>query len=135
MLVAVVPLGFVSAFDKIAINGTSPQNAIFALFFENIVVVFGMLPYLFFKRKDVFSQISMNKWPLLSLGVLAAISTYLGFTSIGGGNVGIVSALFRTQIFFALLFSFLFFKDKPKFETIIGSIVMILGVVLIKIGL
>ena len=135
MLISVVTLGFVNAFDKIAIKGTDPQNTIFALFFENIVIVFGMLPYFIPKLKDVFSQISMNKWPLLSLGVLAAISNSLGFISIGNGNVGIVSALFRTQIFFALLFSFLLFKDKPKFETIIGSIIMISGVVLIKIGL
>ena len=69
------------------------------------------------------------------LGVLSAVGNGLGFVSIGGGNVGIVSAIFRTQIFFALLFGFLFFKDKPKFETIVGSIIMILGVVIIKIGL
>jgi uncharacterized membrane protein len=59
----------------------------------------------------------------------------LGFVSIGGGNVGIVTALFRSQVFFALLFSFIFFKDKPKLETIIGSLILIFGVVLVKIGL
>jgi len=133
MLISVATLGFVSVFDKIAIKGTNPQNEIFALFSENILIIFCMLPYFFPKRKEVFSQISTNKGPLLLLGILAAISNGLGFVSIAGGNVGIVTAIFRTQIFFALLFGFLFFKDKPKAETIVGTLLMIAGLVAIKL--
>jgi len=135
MLVSVITIGFVSVFDKIAINGTTPKNIIFTLFFENMVIIIGLLPYLFVRRKDVISQVSINKWALLGLGILFALSNILGFISIGDGSVSIVSALFRTQVFFALLFSFIFFKDKPKLETIIGSLILILGVVLVKFGL
>jgi len=105
MLISVAILGLVSAFDKIAIKGTNPQNTIFTLLIENIIIILGMSPYLFSKRKDVISEISTNKSPLLILGVLAAASNGLSFVAIGGGNVGIVSAIFRSQIFFALLFS------------------------------
>lgn len=41
----------------------------------------------------------------------------------------------KTQVLFVLLFSYLTFKDKPRLETLIGSAIMIAGVVLIKIGL
>ncbi|MFA7244189.1 MAG: EamA family transporter [Patescibacteria group bacterium] len=135
MLISVIALGFVSVFDKIAILGTFPKNVIFTLFIENMVIIIGLLPYLFARRSAVISQISMNIWVLLALGVLFAMGNILGFVSIGGGNVGIVTALFRSQVFFALLFSFIFFKDKPKLETIIGSLILIFGVVLVKIGL
>jgi len=133
MLISVSTLGFVSAFDKIAIKGTSPQNEIFTLFFENVLIVVGMFPYFLSKWKSVASQISISKWPLLLLGLLSAASNGLGVLSIGGGNVGIVAAVLRTQIFFALLFGFIFFKDKPKLETIIGTLLMILGLVAIKL--
>lgn len=133
MLVSVAILGSVSVFDKIGINGTYPQNAIFVLLCEDILIVFGMLPYIFLKYKNVASQLFTNKWPLLGLGVLGAIGNGLSFISIGEGNVGIVSVIFRTQIFFALLFSFIFFKDRPKLETVLGTIVMIAGLVLIKL--
>jgi len=135
MLISVIAIGFVSVFDKIAILGTSPKNIIFTLFFENIVIIIGLLPYLLSRRNDVISQISLNRGALLTLGILFTLGNVLGFVSIGGGSVSIATALFRTQVFFALLFSFIFFKDKPKLETIIGSLILILGVVLVKIGL
>jgi len=135
MLISVITIGFVSVFDKIAITGTTPKNTIFTLFFENVVIIIGLLPYLFTRRKDVISQVALNKWALLTLGMIFAVGNILGFVSIGNGSVSIVSALFRTQVFFALLFSFIFFKDKPKLETIIGSLILVLGVVLVKIGL
>ncbi len=132
MLISVAVLGFVSAFDKIAIGGTNPQNTIFALFIENVIIIFGMLPYLFFKRKNLALEIFTNKSSLLLLGIFAAISNSLGFIAIGSGNVGIISAIFRTQILFALLFSFFMFKDKPKLETIFGTMLMIAGLIIIK---
>jgi drug/metabolite transporter (DMT)-like permease len=133
MLLSVAVLGSVSVFDKIGINGTDPQNAIFVLLCEDIIIVFGMLPYIIFKYKKVAPQIFANKWPLFGLGVLGAMGNGLSFISIGGGNVGIVSAIFRAQIFFALLFSFIFFKDKPKLEIILGTLIMIAGLVVVKL--
>lgn len=58
----------------------------------------------------------------------------LGFSALGGGDVGLVATILKTQVLFVLLFSYIAFKDKPKLETLIGSLVMITGVVLIKIG-
>jgi uncharacterized membrane protein len=62
------------------------------------------------------------------------MSTILAFSAVGGGSVGLVATILKTQILLVLLFSYLAFKDKPKPETLIGSIIMILGVVLIKVG-
>ena len=59
----------------------------------------------------------------------------LGFSAIGGGSIGLVATILKTEVLFVLLFSYIAFKDKPKFETLMGSVVMIAGVVLIKIGL
>lgn len=70
----------------------------------------------------------------LLLGLLNAISTILAFSAVGGGSVGLVATILKTQILLVLLFSYIAFKDKPKLETLIGSAIMIAGVVLIKIG-
>ena len=61
------------------------------------------------------------------------MSNILAFIALQNGNPGLVASVFRTQVFFVLLFSFIFFKDKPKTETIIGSIIMIAGLVVIKL--
>jgi len=38
------------------------------------------------------------------------------------------------EIFFILLLGYFFFKDRPKLETIAGTLIMIVGLALVKIG-
>jgi uncharacterized membrane protein len=135
MIFSVLIGSVVVVFDKLAINNTLPKNTTFVLLVENILVIIGLLPILFLRNKNFVREIFDNKKLFIVLGVLNAFSTILAFLAVGGGSVGIVSTILKVQLLFVLLFSFLFFKDKPKLETIIGSLIMILGVVLIKIGL
>ena len=135
MIFSVLIDSVVIVFDKLAINNTLPKNTTFVLLIENILVIVGLLPILFFKNKNFTREIFDNKKLFIILGVLNAFSTILAFSAVGGGSVGIVSTILKAQLLFVLLFSFLFFKDRPKLETIIGSVIMIVGVVLIKIGL
>lgn len=135
MIISVVVSSAVIVFDKLAINNTLPKDTTFVLFIENILVVLGLLPVIYFRQKNFTREIFDNKNLFIIIGVLNALSTMLAFAVTGGGSVGIFSAILKTQLLFVLLFSFIFFKDKPKFETIAGSLIMILGVVLIKIGL
>ncbi len=135
MLFSVFGESIVLIFDKLAINNTSPKTPTFVLLIENILVIISLLPIIYLKNKNFAREIIDNKKLFIILGVLNAFSTILAFSAVGGGSVGIVSAIFKLQLLFVLLFSFIFFKDKPKFETIVGSVIMISGVVLIKIGL
>jgi drug/metabolite transporter (DMT)-like permease len=135
MLLSIVIDSVVIIFDKFAINNTTPQNTTFVLLFENILVIIGLLPILYFRNKSFLRELSYNKKILVILGILNAVATILAFTAVGGGNVSIVSTILKAQLLFVLLFSYIFFKDKPNTETIIGSIIMLIGVVLIKIGL
>ncbi|MDO8513411.1 MAG: DMT family transporter [bacterium] len=134
MIVSALADSVVVIFDKLAINNTIPQNTNFVLLIQNVLTVLIFLPVLKLRNKNFKTEIYSNKKLFIILGVLSAISTILAFSAIGGGNVALVTTIFRSQLLFVLLFSFFFFKDKPKLETIIGSMVMILGVVLIKIG-
>ena len=112
-----------------------PKNTTFTLFIENLMVIFGLLPLLYMRNKNFYQQITGNTKLFLLLGALNALSTILAFQAVGGGSVGLVATILKTEVLFVLLFSYIAFKDKPKFETLMGSVVMIAGVVLIKIGL
>ena len=135
MMVSVLTNSVVIVFDKLAINNTLPQNTTFTLFIENLMVIFGLLPLLYVRNKKFYRQITSNTKLFLLLGILNAFSTILAFWAVGGGNVGLVATVLKTQVLFVLLFSYITFKDKPKLETLIGSVVMIAGVIFIKIGL
>jgi transporter family protein len=134
MIISVLIGSVVIVFDKLAINNTFPKNTTFTLLIENLCIIFGLLPILFTRIQDFPRQIISNSKLFLLLGLLDATSTILAFSAIGGGNVGLVATILKTQILLVLLFSYIFFKDKPKIETLAGSIIVILGVALIKIG-
>ena len=134
MMFSVLTNSVVIVFDKLAINNTFPQNTTFTLLIENIMVIIGLLPILYFKNSNFIQQITSNSKLFLLLGLLNAVSTILAFSAVGGGNVGLVATILKAQILFVLLFSYIAFKDRPKLETLIGSAIMIIGVVLIKIG-
>jgi uncharacterized membrane protein len=134
MIVSVLIGSIVIVFDKLAINNTLPQNTTFTLLIENLMVIFGLLPVLYIRNKNFYQQVTSNTKLFLLLGLLNAVSTILAFSAVGGGNVGLVATILKTQILLVLLFSYMTFKDKPKLETIVGSVIMILGVILIKVG-
>jgi bacterial/archaeal transporter family protein len=134
MILSVLIDSIVIIFDKIAINNTIPKNTTFVLLVENLLVIFGLLPILYLRNKSFHQEILINKKLFLLVGLLNAISTILAFSAVGGGNVGFVATILKTQMLLVLFLSLLFFKNRPKKETVIGSVVMILGVILIKVG-
>lgn len=135
ILISTVFSGLIIFFDKVAIENTSPQNPVFTLIFENTIMIFGLIPFLFIGKETKLGNLKPKFNFLLLIGFAGAISYGLGIMATGlAGNIGYVSALFRTQIIFVLLFSWFFFKDKPKKEVWIGTIIALLGVALIKIG-
>lgn len=134
MLLAILIDSVIIIFDKIAIKNTFPQNTTFTLLIENIVIIFGLLPFLYFRDRNFLDQMFNNTKLFILLGLLNAVATILAFSAVGEGNVSLVKTLMQTEILFVLLLSLFFFKDKPKRETVIGSIIMIVGVLLIKIS-
>jgi len=134
MIASVVFGSVVSVFDKLAIINTFPENSMFALLVEDLVIMVMLAPYILYKKQESFPELRLNARILLVLGVLGAISNILAFIAIGDGNPGLVATVFRTQIFFTLFFSAVYFKDIPKGETIFGSLIMLLGLAVLKLG-
>jgi uncharacterized membrane protein len=54
------------------------------------------------------------------------------FSSFVAGPVALTVAIMNLNTALIFLFSYLFFKDKPTRYTIAGTVLMILGVILIK---
>jgi transporter family protein len=133
MLVAILLDSVVTVFDKIAITHTLPISAVFVLLVENILTIILLIPVLRIRETAILRTLRAHWHLLLALGLLEALTTILGFTAIGGGDVALVLTLFRIKILFVLVFGYLFLGDKPKKQTVIGSLVMVVGVVVIKL--
>jgi drug/metabolite transporter (DMT)-like permease len=134
MLIAII-IGSISAiFDKVAMKNTYPTNSTYVLFIENLFIGIGLLPILYRQDKNFLKPVVKHYKSLLLLGTLLGSASIFVFKAMSVTNIAFALTIVRTQILFVLLFSWLFFGDKPKKEVIFGSMIMILGVVLIKLG-
>lgn len=134
MLFSVVTIGLVSVFDKLSINHTFPKNSSFTLMIQNFITVFLLSPWVIKNKQKYLPQIRDNIRPILLLGMLGAMSNLLILYALGAGEAGLVTSTYRIQVFFVLLFSAIIYKDKPKMETIIGTIIMLAGLLILKIS-
>ena len=128
-------LGGLSAiFDKLAIASLPSNNPAFVLLVENIFMSSFLFLLLCVRRYDVMKQLKKYGWILLLMSIVYALGGIFTFSAFRYGAIALASAVKKTQILWVLLFGILFFKEKPTKYTWIASVIMILGIVLMKIA-
>jgi uncharacterized membrane protein len=128
MLLVALIWSFSSNIDKIGIQNSSP---IFWVITTRILIASLMLIVVFFKSKDKIYQISKNYKSLLPIGLIISLILITQMIAISLTLVSYVIAIKRTSIIFSVIFGFLIFKEKGIKERLIGSIIMVFGVLLI----
>jgi len=133
-LIAMIIMTFTTVFDKTGLINMKPTNQSFLLLVENILTT--ILIGIYMTKKDIkwISNLKENFWPLFFNGVtytLVAIFFIYGITT---GALALVSGVKKIEVFFVLIFGLIFLNDKPKRGVWIGSLIMLLGVALIKLG-
>lgn len=123
-----------SIFDKIGINNTQPTSPIFVLCIENICMSIFLSIYIWRKQRSWLRDIRQNIIAISINSVIFQVMSLLILFAFSGGPVALVMGIKRLQIFFILLLSYFFFKDKPGKHVWIASFIMALGVLLIKLG-
>jgi len=118
-------------FEKIAIRHTSPNNPPFASLIGGIITI----PiYIFLVRKDLKKiplQITINFRDFLLLGALGAVGQFIAFMAINLASLGFVTAVFKLSIIFNVVLGWMFFGEKNIKERLLGSVVMLGGVILL----
>jgi len=70
------------------------------------------------------------KWLLLG-GVLGGVGITLAFLAFSLGSLGAVTALFKLSMIFVPILGWLFFKEHNIRQRIVGSVIMLVGVILL----
>jgi uncharacterized membrane protein len=92
-----------------------------------------MLFIVLFKAKNKISQISKNYKLLIPIGLFIALTMITQMIAINMALVAYVIAIKRTSIILSVIFGFLIFKEKGIKERLIGTIIMVLGAILIML--
>ncbi len=133
-ILAVVLSSLSGIFDKIGLKGTDPENPALALLSESLFMTVFLTFHLIRTEEGWVGELKKNFGSLLLISLIYTLSSYLIFSSFLGGPVALVSTVKRLQVFFILLLSYLFLKDKPPKHAWLATAIMVAGVLLIKLA-
>jgi uncharacterized membrane protein len=126
LLWAITPL-----FEKTAIQHTNPESPRFAAFVATTLLTFILTPTVITRGKSAINKLSLHRRDLVFAGLIAGIAPVLGYTALSLGFVGYVTTLFKLSTLMTVMWSFLFLKERGVTQRLPGSLVMVIGAILI----
>lgn len=133
-LIAMLMMTITTVFDKTGLINIKPTNQSFLLLIENIMTTVLIGVYMTKKDKKWVWDLIENFWPLFLNGIAYMILSLLFLYGITTGALALVSGVKKLEVFFVLILGWFLFGDKPKRGVWMGSLIMLLGVILIKFG-
>lgn len=117
--------------QKTAIFHTQPQVPPFASLagFLGTNLIFGGLSLKF--SQPYFGKIKKFISLILAAGIISAFAQAATFIAFSSTNLGLATAVFKTSIFFSVLWGWLFFKEFNIKSRLMGSAVMLLGIMML----
>jgi uncharacterized membrane protein len=123
--------GITPVFEKTAIQHTFPENPTAAAFGALLALTLMLFPIMLFQSREPARQLKLHWRGFVALGVIGGIAPLFGYAAFSLGLIGYVSALFKLSSVFALLWAFLFLREKDVPRRLPGAVLMILGAILI----
>ncbi|MDY6896746.1 MAG: EamA family transporter [Cyanobacteriota bacterium] len=117
--------------DKIGVQNSSP--ILWTITAHLSVAVF-ILPIVFWKSKINIQNIKSNFRNLILIGLINTLAILCQMSALQLALVSFVIAVKRTSALFNVLWGWLIFKEQGIKERIVGSMIMILGVVVITLS-
>lgn len=130
MLLVAFIWSITSNMDKMGIQNSSP---LFWLISVNTFITITMLPILTLYAKKPVKQISLNWKILIAIGIFNALTLVFQMMAYNLTLVAYVISIKRSSIIISVILGALLFKEKGLEERLAGTILMILGVLLITL--
>jgi uncharacterized membrane protein len=125
--------GITPVFEKTAIQHTFPENPTAAAFGALLALTLILFPIMLSRADHPFRQMRVRSRGFIALGIIGGIAPLFGYAAFSLGLVGYVSAMFKMSSVFALLWAFLFLREKDVARRLPGALVMVIGAILIAI--
>lgn len=131
MLVVAFIWSITSNFEKIGVQNSSP---IFWAVVFNTTAAIIMFPIMFYKSRDRIKEIQRNIKQLVPVGFSSGLSYIFQMMAINLALVPYVISVKRLSIIITVIFAYFLFKEKGFKERLTGTIIMVLGVILIALA-
>lgn len=114
-------------------TGILSSNVIFFTTLVYAIISLVMLPLFYFKLKEKIKEIKINFKKLLLLGISSGFAVLLAAYAMLTAIVPYVISLKRSSVIFAIFFGYFMFKEKNIKDVMIGTVIMLIGGVLITL--
>ncbi|OGH36295.1 MAG: hypothetical protein A3B43_01805, partial [Candidatus Levybacteria bacterium RIFCSPLOWO2_01_FULL_38_120] len=128
-LLATLMWSITPIFQKQAIFETSPRVPLYASFWGLIFVTIFTSLIVLPKALKEFSFVKNNISKILLYASGSSLAQLAAYTAFSLAFVGYTTAVFRTSALFIVIFGGIFLKEKRFKERLLGTLVMILGVI------
>ncbi len=125
--------GLTPIFEKIAIQHTIPENPPMVAFVTTLLTVVLLIPALWRRATDLLDQLRRHRRLFGAAGLISGVAPLFGFSAIALGYVGYVTALFKLGAVFTVVWGALLLKEPRLRERLPGTVVMVIGGLLIAI--
>lgn len=116
---------------SLALDNVTPKSQFFVGFVTQTVMVFYSMPYRSLQSvRKALSTTRLIRFFCFSACIVAA-QQFTELTAYSKGNAGAVSAIFKLQVFFTMLWAWIVIKEPQAKGRFIGGSIMALGAVLI----
>jgi len=119
-----------SNIDKVGIQNSSVVLWAVAI---HIFIIITMVPLVWFTSRSSMHQLVKHRNMLFSLGLINALKYFFQLAALQFTLVVYVISIKRTSAILCVIFGALIFKEKGLKERLTGSVIMVLGVLLITL--
>ncbi len=125
--------GITPVFEKTAIQHTFPQNPTAAAFGALLALTLILFLLMLSHVRNPFKQVRARLRGFVALGAIGGIAPLFGYAAFSLGLVGYVATLFKMSSVFALLWAFIFLREKDVPRRLPGALIMVVGAILIAV--
>jgi len=130
MLAVPIITGIASNIDKVGVRHSS---AVFWVITSHVFCVIVMIPLVLWKSRSAMTQLKKNVLILSGVGVFSGLSLLFQMIAINLTLVSYVISVKRSTILFAVMFGYLFFKEKDIRSRLLGALLMLAGILVITL--
>jgi len=130
MLIVAFLWSITSNIDKIGLQSSSPVFWVIAI---NVFVTLVLFPIMLYKSQISPDQFKTGLKALFPVGFCSALTLIFQMTAISMALVVYVISIKRTSSVMSVLFGRLIFKEKDTGERLLGTVIMILGIIFITL--
>lgn len=133
-IIAMFLVAFSTVFDKIGVINTKPTNPYLTLLIENFISTIFLTFYVYKLDRKWTQELKNNFFPLLLCSFVYVFIGIFILSAFAIGPIALVSSIKKIEILLVLFWGSIFLGDKPVKHIWIGTLIMVTGVILIKIG-